>query len=173
VPGGVGFAGNTQKELVVNFTTPVSTSRVLLLITDNGAQTVARTRDFAGVGGHREFSIGTSVTLAEHDDAKADDLGDNWWKLRNRHSVRRAHGECRGRGRGAHLYAGDGAAISSALQHRQRHVSHPPIARRANVSKRRMPGVRRATAAGAGRLQTRSRISSGASWTKAAATANM
>ena len=85
VPGGV-IAGNTQKELVVNFTTPVSTSRVLLLITDNGQQTVRELAIFPASAGVASFPIGTSVALAEPPTTKADDLGDNWWKLQNRNS---------------------------------------------------------------------------------------
>ena len=85
VPGGV-IAGNTQKQRVINFTVPVSTSRVLLLLTDNGQQTVRELAIFPASSGGASFSIGTSVALAEPPGTKADDLGDNWWKLQNRHS---------------------------------------------------------------------------------------
>ena len=59
---------------------------MLLLITDNGAQTVRELVILPASAGIASFPIGTSVTLAEPPTTKADDLGDNWWKLRNRHS---------------------------------------------------------------------------------------
>ena len=83
VPGGV-ISGNTQKDRVVNFTTPVSTSRVLLLLSDNGTQTVRELAIFPASTGITTFPLGTSVALADGPATKADDLGDNWWKIINR-----------------------------------------------------------------------------------------
>lgn len=85
VPGAV-ITGNTQQERVVDFTTPVATSRMLLLLPDNGQQTVRELALFAAASGIGSLPIGTSVIQTEPPTSNADDLGDRWWTLQNRHT---------------------------------------------------------------------------------------
>ena len=85
IPGGV-VSGNTQKDLAVTFSAPVSTSQVLLLLTDNGTQTVRELAVFPASTGITSFPLGTGVTAGDPPTTKWDDLGDNFWKLINRQS---------------------------------------------------------------------------------------
>jgi len=84
-PGGV-VSGNTQKDRVVNFTSPVSTSRLLLLLSGNGQQTIREFAAFPASSGISSFPIGTAVDPNEAPSAKFTDLGEDWWRLQNRES---------------------------------------------------------------------------------------
>ncbi len=84
-PGGV-VTGNTVKDRVVNFSSPVSTSRLLLLLSDNGQQTIREFAAFPGSTGIPGFPIGTGIDPHVAPTTKLTDLGEDWWRIQNRSS---------------------------------------------------------------------------------------
>lgn len=85
-PGGV-ISGNTQKELAVPFNWPVSTSRIRLLLQDNGQQTVRELALYAATSGV-VLPAGAGLRFADPPTTRYDHLSDHWYTLQNRHSGR-------------------------------------------------------------------------------------
>ena len=83
IPGGA-VTANTNRELRVNFTSPVAASLVRLNIPDNGAQRVRELALFAAATGVSGYPLGTDVIYAPPPTNRFDTRGDGFWKIVNR-----------------------------------------------------------------------------------------
>jgi hypothetical protein len=82
IPGGT-VTGNQSPALQASFTTPVSTSRVRLIIPGDGSQRVRELLIFAATGGEG-FPLGTNVVVGPPPAARFETYGDGYYKIVNR-----------------------------------------------------------------------------------------
>lgn len=82
-PGG-SVSGNTQKELNIAFTSPVSTTRVRLNIPGNGTQIVRELAVFAASTGITGYPLWTDVVNNDPPKTVWETFGDGFWSLINR-----------------------------------------------------------------------------------------
>jgi hypothetical protein len=82
IPGGT-VSGNTQQELIVPFTSPVSTTKVLLMIPDNGTQIVRQLAVFAAATGFTGYPIGTDVVTNNPPLTQFETFSDSFYQIIN------------------------------------------------------------------------------------------
>jgi len=82
IPGG-SVTGNTAADLVIPFTTPVTTGKVRLEFTNPGTTSVRELCVFPANTGNTGYPIGTNVTGAPPLTAKADDYSDSFYQITN------------------------------------------------------------------------------------------
>jgi hypothetical protein len=83
IPGGT-VAGNTNRELRLDFTSIVTASRVRVNIPGNGSQRIREWLVFAAAAGIPGYPLGTDVVFAAPPTTKFDTYGDGFWKIVNR-----------------------------------------------------------------------------------------
>lgn len=82
VPGAT-VTGNTSADLVIPFTSSVTTSRVKLVFTNVGTTSVRELCFFPANSGNAGYPLGTGVTVAAPSSAKFDDYNDAFYLIRN------------------------------------------------------------------------------------------
>ena len=83
IPGAT-VNGNTQRQLVVTFTSPVSTTKVQLSIPGNGTQFVRELAVFPVGTGITSYPLWTDVVSNEPPTTQWETFGDGFWSLINR-----------------------------------------------------------------------------------------
>ena len=82
IPGG-DVTGNATADLVVSFTTPVTTSKVRLEFTNPGTTSVRELCIFPANNGNNGYPLGTGVTGAPPSTAEFDDYADSFYQINN------------------------------------------------------------------------------------------